>query len=626
MLAGWTSPAGGMSHASSVRPRPPRVKPSDTRQPEPDPPVTLIAGIYSRIPGRPVDRASCDALDAALSRHPGESLTVVNDPRCHLVKVDVGAFGVPAQQVDDGGVVTLMTGEPLFAAPSPESRRNRADDARWLHEAAVSRDWSILRTARGVFSAAQFDPRDGRLTLVTDKLAIRPLYVSVTDDSIIFASALRILEHTPAVQRVADLRGVTELTTFGFPLGVRTPYSTIMLLNGGERLVATGPDLVSRAYWRWDDIAPDAESDDTLALRAYRTFSEAVRVRLAGDRETVAFLSGGLDSRAVVVALLALQARVHTFTFARAGTQDQRFSRLIATSLGTEHEEIPRGTERPEWTMLMARAWAASPKRANAAVARPSLVWSGDGGSVALGHVYVRPATAAALAAGDERRAIRTYLAEERITVPRRLLTRDALAVLGDVPYDGVHAELDSIHGADRIRAFHLFLLRNDQRRHLSAHFEALDLHRTEYQLPFLDSDLVSIVMSVPGDRCLRHEFYMKWFALFPAVARSVPWQTYPGHVPCPLPSGDTGYAQWDRASAKKIALGRRRHQVQEARRVLRAGDFPRALLRKRVLRAASMAAGAGFGDYGYVLETAANYFRYWHASHGQHVPLLDNE
>jgi hypothetical protein len=38
------------------------------------------------------------------------------------------------------------------------------------------------------------------------------------------------------------------------------------------------------------------------------------------------------------------------------------------------------------------------------------------------------------------------------------------------------------------------------------------------------------------------------------------------------------------------------------------------------------MAAGAGFGDYGYVLEAAANYFRYWHASHGQHVPLLVNE
>jgi asparagine synthase (glutamine-hydrolysing) len=569
--------------------------------------MTLIAGLYSRRPDVPVDRAS-------------------RDVRCCIVHADIGAFGVRALHRDaqEGGSITAMTGEAFFAPIAGEKRRDRADDVRRLHEAAARGDWDVLRTSRGVFSVAHYDPRAATLTLITDKLSVRPLYIYISDEHVIFASALRILEQLPMVRRVMDLRGVTETTSFGFSLGVRTPYANITRLRAGERMTISAAGVQASQYWRWDEIPSSGAPFEDLARRAFEAFDEAVQLRRGGDGTALAFLSGGLDSRAIVVALHEQGVRLHTFNFARPGTLDQRFGRLFATTIGTQHEEVPMGNENPRWAMLMARAWQESPHRAESGVEHPAIAWSGDGGSVGIGHVYISRSMAAALGAGEEERAIDIYLSDQRISVLQRLLTPAAIASLGGSLHQGIREELADIRCSDRIRAFHIFLMLNDQRRHLSGHFEEIDLHRTEYQLPFFDADVLSIVMSVPGSQCVGHEFYMKWFSHFPAVARSTPWQTYPGHVPCPLPVTEEGIYQWDETYRYNVERTRKRDRLRRTTQLLSAQDFPAALLRKPFLRLATWVYRTGLRDYGYVLDTAGSYHRYWHESGGRHQPTLN--
>src|SRR5439155_551720 len=384
-----------------------------------------------------------------------------------------------------------------------------------------------------VSCAVHYPPDAGRLTLVTDKLGVRPLYYWIGEDHVIFATAMRVLEALAEVPKQMDLRAVTEAACFGFPLGDRTPYQGVRALRAAEVVQVSGAGVARSQYWRWDDIPPARRPQQELLQEAYDRFTAAVACRRRGDRTTTAFLSGGLDSRCVVAALRAQGAEVHAFNFALPGTQDRILGAACAAALGARHHQ---GTMRPD------------------AVLRKLL----------------RPAVA------------------------------DAVA---DIPRRGIREELDDLRCADPGRSLHLFLLLNDQRRHLAGHFENIDLHRLEFTLPFFDSDFLQSILAVPIDLCVYHQFYVKWLDLFPAAVTSVPWQSYPGHVPCPLPIPPGLHYQWQAARMKAWHGPRKQALLRRAGEMLAAQRFPRDLLSKSVLRVAGWIYRTGLRDYGYVIQ-----------------------
>jgi len=147
--------------------------------------------------------------------------------------------------------------------------------------------------------------------------------------------------------------------------------------------------------------------------------------------------------------------------------------------------------------------------------------------------------------------------------------------------------------------------------------FEDIDLYRVEFLTPFFDSDFVASVVECPLDLCLGHKFYTKWISCFPALYTSVPWQTYPGHEPCPLPVPAGLPNQWD------ARQGRRQDEtalLRVARAMLDAPDFPTPILRKGALRLATWIHRTGARDYGYVINAAETYHRYWKVCGGRYV------
>ncbi|HYG82730.1 MAG TPA: asparagine synthase-related protein, partial [Pyrinomonadaceae bacterium] len=513
-----------------------------------------------------------------------------------------------------------LAGEPLLALGDDDSWQTRARDLEALHEGWKRGDWGLLSRARGVFCAAHYQSGAGSLSLIADKLCIRPLYYRIDDEYVIFATALRIFEGLAGLPKRMDVRAVTELVGLGVPLGTRTPLAGVELLKAAEVIRVDDEKVTRRQYWRWDQIEASTAPEPELLRETYGRFSRAVGRRLRGDRTAAAFLSGGLDSRCVVAALVGRGVRVHTFNFALPGTQDQVFGAEFARAAGTIHSEAPMKPGAPNWTKIMADAWNASPGRAEWPAERPALVWSGDGGSVGLGHVYVSPAIVELMREGQTAAAVEAYLQQEHASVPRRLLRGDVSDALSHTLYEGIREELADIHCDDPGRSFHVFLMLNDQRRHLAGHFENIDLHRIEFQLPFMDSDFLAAVMSVPLDLCLRHKFYTKWLKLFPPPVTSVPWQTYPHHEPCPLPVPQALTYQWDRAHPSARSAARRRELLKQGAEVLGAKDFPDRILKRGYLRLASWAHRTGLRDYGYVIEAAQTYHKYWQLCGGQYV------
>jgi len=176
---------------------------------------------------------------------------------------------------------------------------------------------------------------------------------------------------------------------------------------------------------------------------------------------------------------------------------------------------------------------------------------------------------------------------------------------------EGVLAELAELPDVEPARRFHLFLMTNDQRRHLARHFEDIDVNGFELQLPFYDADFLTCVFSIPLDACLRHQLYHRWLDEFSQATRTAPWQTYPGHEPCPLPMPEELVSQWDPRTQKHRSAVHRREHLRTLLSALRPSSAARDVFRRRVLLAYYLAHRLGLRDYGWAAQTVGAYGTY---------------
>jgi hypothetical protein len=578
--------------------------------------MTLLAGAYRR--RGPLERPEelVRALSDSISRNSADHREIVRDDRAFMIKVDVGAFTARAQ-MDDGTAATFVAGEPLIGTHL-EAARDRATDTQAIHRALGERRHDALADARGIFSAAHYHRGTKRLTLATDKLGIRAVYLWTDGDTVVFSSTLRVLESCALLKKQIDVRGLAERLAFGYPLATRTTYSNITMLGPSQVIELDGSGTLVSEYWRSQDIARSARDLDALSTSAFDVFMDSVRVRLGGDRTTTSFLSGGLDSRVVTGALRAENVDVHTFNFAKPNTQDRVFGAQFAAKAGTTHEEHDANfTKSPAWIFTLAGLCERSAAPIRARVERPHVVWSGDGGSVGLGHVHLGPTIIERSNAGDVTGMVEAYLRAEHVTVPTRLLGADVVTEMEDAPRRGVLAEIERLGSYEPAQALYLFLMQNDQRRGLQLHFETIDEHRVETLLPLLDSEFLAVIASVPVEMRSYHTFYVKWLENFPAYVLNTPWQAYPGHVPSPVSATETLAGQWDPASAAANRTKLRRNQVRRARKTLMSRPFASRLMKRHVLAIATILHSTGLRSYGHILNAAAQIQRLWSLSDG---------
>jgi len=577
--------------------------------------VSILAGIVSRRPGLALSEPLCDRLKQVVSRNSSDKVTTFRDPRAAFFKVDLGAFGEAGFNIDKSGSVAMLAGEPLLELGVANS--GRAHDLELMQDAFTNQQWDVFAKSQGTYCAAHYDPRTGVVTLIADRLALRPIYYWAGPDYVVFASALRILESLPEVPKRMDLVAVTEITTLGCTVGSRTPYCSVKAIKAGEVLQFAPDEVRCLRYWRWDSIQPSSLSREAQLERSHNQFLKAVQRRLRNDKEVLATLSGGLDSRSVVSALRSQGVKVNTLNFYRVlESQDQVFAADFAKAAGTNHRAVPL----PPWNapvpfeQRVTNAWQSTRSTQEAGPERPQLLWMGDGGSVGVGHVFVEDNVVAALREGQVEKAIHAY----RPRMVSRLLRDGSSSSVSELMVEDIRAELEDLHYEDPARAFHMFLMLYEQRYDLSQHFENLDLHRLEFQLPFFDFDFLAGIVSAPVDWCLGHGFYMDWLALFPASATAVPWQAYPTHRPCPLPIPEGLSYQWGKTKSTVEIEAKRRELLNTADQVLGAGNFPDPILKKYFLQVTTWLYKAGLRDGGSTIKAAQTYHRYWAACQGE--------
>jgi asparagine synthase (glutamine-hydrolysing) len=198
---------------------------------------------------------------------------------------------------------------------------------------------------RGMFAFAIWDERKEELFLARDRIGKKPLLYALTPTGqFVFGSEFQALLQHPDVSRDVDETALHYYLSFMCVPAPLTAYRAIRKLEPGHSLRYTRDgEIVSARYWEPDFNRKEKWTEEEAGERAVEVLREAVRVRLMSEVPLGAFLSGGIDSSAVV-ALMSEQSseRVKTFSI---GFDEQDFSELhharrVAEHVGAEHHEF----------------------------------------------------------------------------------------------------------------------------------------------------------------------------------------------------------------------------------------------------------------------------------------------
>ncbi len=312
-----------------------------------------IAGIFHLETAKPVDPARVAKMLEAMPHRGPDGSGVWTAPGVGLGHLRLSIIdlhgGAQPMLTQDESLAVVFNGEIYnFAEVRGELEakghvfRTDSDTEVILHG---YRQWGEACVTRfnGMFAFALFDARAQSLWLVRDRLGVKPLYhATLSDGSLIFGSELKALLAHPLLRRAPDLTAIEDYMAYGYVPDDACLVAGVRKLGAGEtlRLVRGRPMPAPERYW---DVSfadrskakPEALEEELVAL-----MRQAVRSRMVADVPLGAFLSGGVDSSAVVALMAeASNQAVKTCTigFDVPSLDETAYADRVARRFATDH-------------------------------------------------------------------------------------------------------------------------------------------------------------------------------------------------------------------------------------------------------------------------------------------------
>ena len=313
-----------------------------------------IAGIFQPS-GADVDQAMLQRMTASLSRRGPDGAGFHVEPGVgfghrRLSIIDVEGGHQPMFN-EDRSVVVVFNGmiynfTSLWSELQALGHVFRSDhsDTEAIVHAWESWGTDCLQHLNGMFAFTLWDRNRGQLFMARDRLGKKPMHYARTPaGGLLFASELCAFETIQGIDRGLSPQAIDDFFAFGYIPDPATIYRGIHKLEAAHfLLIERNGDTAGPQRW-WSaptDTRATDEAEAILELRAQLT--DSVRLRLASDVPLGAFLSGGVDSSAVVATAAGLQSEaLTTFTIGFDGAEDETpFARMMATRYGTDqHDE-----------------------------------------------------------------------------------------------------------------------------------------------------------------------------------------------------------------------------------------------------------------------------------------------
>lgn len=316
-----------------------------------------IAGIYeSRGRSAPTEHDVQRMIAQLRHRGPDGDGYYVKDGialgHARLSIIDLGGGAQPIRN-ENGSVWVVFNGEIFnYVELRAELERNghqfyTSSDTEVLVHLYEQEGEAFVDRLNGQFAIALWDVNARKLLLIRDRPGILPLYYTMRDGCVSFASEIKALLPVMDERPALDPAGLDQVMTFWSTIGAQTVFKNIRQVLPGQMLVVTERGIQPKTYWNWSfPESPGeyrSEPADRLADELHDLLSDATRIRLRSDVPVGAYLSGGLDS-SILASIIRSEgsAKLRTFSigFEDADLDESAFQREMVARLGTEHSEI----------------------------------------------------------------------------------------------------------------------------------------------------------------------------------------------------------------------------------------------------------------------------------------------
>ena len=210
-----------------------------------------------------------------------------------------------------------------------------------------------LQKFRGMFAFAIWNNREKSLFIARDRIGIKPLYYHYSSGRITFASEIKAILQNPDVPRRLNRQALYDYMGFEFVPAPETMFEGINKLPAGHCIMLKDGNFEMREYWQLNMAPPSRPLPYEAAVEELRSQLDfAVKSHLISDVPLGVFLSGGLDSSALVAMMRRhISGPLRTFTI---GYHDKTFSELpyaeqVAKEFGTEHHVLMIDDMKPEY-------------------------------------------------------------------------------------------------------------------------------------------------------------------------------------------------------------------------------------------------------------------------------------
>lgn len=270
--------------------------------------------------------------------------------------IDLSSLGHQPMVSADGNFVLIFNGEiynHMMLRASLEARGHvfrGSSDTETLLELLAADGLEALSKLNGMFAFALLDIRSGELTIVRDASGVKPLYIGQDARGLVFGSEIKALIALGLSLEAPDAAALNRYLTFLWCPGEGTPARNVRKLAPGEAMLVSNGEIKKKWIWRAQQAMqamPATATVETLAEELADRLRSAVRSQMLADVPVGAFLSGGLDSSAVVAFAREVTPAIRCFTIeieggAEAGlTDDLPYAKVAASHLDVPLEVIP---------------------------------------------------------------------------------------------------------------------------------------------------------------------------------------------------------------------------------------------------------------------------------------------
>ena len=314
-----------------------------------------IAGIYHFDPQRPVDASLLRRMTQQIRHRGPDAEGFHQGPNIglgfrRLAIIDLSAAGNQPMCNEDESLWIVFNGE-FYGFREHQERlkkaghvfKSRTDTETVLHlyeEHGVE----CLQYLDGMFAFALWDRKTNDLLLVRDRLGIKPLHYAVRDSGILFGSEIKSILQDPTITRDIDEQALHDYLSFMTVPAPRSIYKGISKLLPGHYLRVHNGSVAIRPYWNLPTEPVSEMSRQDALGQLEDVLSRAVRSQLLSDVPLGAFLSGGVDSSAVVALMSeGTQEPVKTFAISFPGLEEydeSSHARDVSAMFSTHHMEF----------------------------------------------------------------------------------------------------------------------------------------------------------------------------------------------------------------------------------------------------------------------------------------------